>query len=411
MARILFVHNTFPGRFNFLLPSLKERGHSCAAIASGGRDTPGIPLLRWKTTRGSTKGIFEVATRAEADFIRGRAAAECALRLRKDGFIPDLVIGHPGWGETTYIKEIFPNAKQILQGEFYYRSSGGDVGFDPEFGTVTDEERFRIHSKNAGMALALADCDHIVFPTEYQASVFPPAFRARGSVIHEGIDASRTKPVANASFKLPDGRVLDATTPVVTFINRRFEPLRGFHIMMRALPAIQAQSPNVHVLMIGADETGGYGLPAPKGKTWKQVFLDEVGGKLDHARIHWTGTVPYDALLNMLTLSCAHIYYTYPFVLSWSLCDAMACECLLLASDTPPLHDAIEDGVNGRLIGFFDIDGLSNAIVEAVREPDRFTALRRNARQTVLEKFDQMRSCLPAWLELIDHLLPRSAGK
>ncbi len=174
MRSVLFVHNNFPAQFGFLAEALSAEGWQAAAIASStGRDVNGIRLLRWQLKRGTTKGIFRQAVRAEADLMRGRAAAECALALSKEGFKPDLIIGHPGWGETVFLKEIFPDARQIVYGEFYYRSRGVDFGFDPEFGAPTIDDRLVVHAKNATTAMAYLEADRIVCPTRFQASLLP----------------------------------------------------------------------------------------------------------------------------------------------------------------------------------------------------------------------------------------------
>jgi glycosyltransferase involved in cell wall biosynthesis len=405
MAKILFVHNNFPGRFEFLLPSLASAGHQCVAIAQGGRQPDGVPLMLWKGNRSSTPGIFDLAVRAEADLIRGRAAADCALQLKDSGFEPDLIIGHPAWGETVFMADIFPRARQILVGEFYYRATGGDVGFDPEFGRSESQDPFRIHAKNAVMAMAYAEADRIICPTPFQASGFPAALRDRSLVIHEGIDTDRVKRIPGAKLRIGGAKELDGSTPVVTFINRTFEPMRGFHIMMRALPELLRAVPDVHVLMIGADKASGYGIAAPEGGTWCSYMMKEMGDKLDPSRVFFTGKIPYDTMLAALSLSWAHVYYTYPFVLSWSVLEAMASECLIFGSDTPPVRDALRHGVNGLLHDFFDSGALANALIDACRHPERFTDLRAAARQTVVEQFDQRRICLPAWLKVIDELL------
>ena len=404
MARILFVHNNFPGRFEFLLPSLKSLGHQCAAIAQKGKAVDGIPLLCWTSDRANTAGIFDLALRAETDLLRGRAAAERALELKRGGFEPDLVIGHPAWGETLFIKEIFPKARQILVGELYYRSRGADVGFDPEFEKPGIEMHFRVHAKNAAMAMAYADADRIVCPTSFQASTFPASFRARTDIIHEGIDTDLVQPVKGAALRIGD-KVVDGSAPVVTFINRVFEPMRGFHVMMRALPALLDAVPDVTVLMIGSDKARGYGIAPPTEPTWRAQMMKELGGRIDPARIHFTGAVPYETMLSALSLSWAHVYFTYPFVLSWSSLEAMACGCLMIGSDTPPVRDAIEHGKNGLLTGFFDVAGLSDAMIEACRHPAKFQGLRAAARQTVIERFDRRQTCLPAWLKLIEETL------
>jgi len=412
MSDVLFVHNNFPGQFGFLAEALTAQGTRCAAIASAiGQKLPGIPVMRGRARRGSTKGIFSPATRAEADLIRAYAAAECALALKQQGLDPDLIIGHPGWGETLLMREIFPRATQILHGEYYYRSTGGDVGFDPEFGPLKIEDAFRVHAKNATMALAYAEADRIVCPTPFQASRFPAVFQPRIEVIHEGINTQRVKRDPNATLRLTNGRVLDQSRPVITFINRRFEPLRGFHVFLRALPRVLTQVPAAEVVLIGADEPGGYGLAAPQGTTWKQHMLEELGNRLDPNRVHFTGRLPYDQILAALSVSAAHVYYTYPFVLSWSLLEAMASECLVIGSDTAPVQDAIENGVNGLLFDFFDIDALSDALIRACHSPEIYSPLRRSARETVLARFDRDRLCRPAWLRLIHEVQPSLGHK
>jgi glycosyltransferase involved in cell wall biosynthesis len=260
------------------------------------------------------------------------------------------------------------------------------------------------YARNATLALAYADADRIVCPTTFQAELLPPAFRARTTVIHEGVDTGRIRPAAAAAFPLGDGRSLDRSAPVVTFINRRFEPLRGFHIFMRALPRVLAEVPEAEVLLIGSDDPGVYGPSAPKGTTWKQQLLRELDGRLDLSRLHFTGRVPHEQMLAALAVSSAHVFYTYPFALSWSLFEAMASGSLVVASDTAPVRDVVRNGMNGILCPFFDVEALSAALIAACREPERFRPLRAAARETIVARFDRDRHCLPAWLALIDQV-------
>jgi glycosyltransferase involved in cell wall biosynthesis len=402
---ILFVHNNFPAQFGFIAEALKARGHRCAAIGSETARSPDIPVRRWGLKRGTTPNIFTLAVRAEADLMRARAAAEAAIALRKQGFDPELIIGHPGWGETLLLGDIFPRARTILHGEFFYRASGADVGFDPEFGAPGADERFRVYAKNMGLALAYAEADAIVCPTPFQASVLPIGLWQNVRVIHEGVDVDVARPNPNATFKLDGGRTLDRSRPVITLINRNFEPLRGFHIFMRALPRLLAEVPEAEVVLIG--QAGrGYGGESENG-TWKDRMLAEVGDRLDMKRVHFVGRVTYDRMLAALSVSAAHVYYTYPFVLSWSLLDAMATECLVIASDTAPVRDVVRGGENGLMLDFFDHEALSGALIRACREPEAFRPLRKAARATVAAHYDRKRVCLPAWLELIDQVRAR----
>jgi glycosyltransferase involved in cell wall biosynthesis len=406
MSDVLFVHNNFPAQFGFIAEKLHSEGHRVAAIGSEtARAFEGLTLEKWSTKKGTTEGILPAAVRAEADLIRGMAAAQAAIKLRDSGFDPALIIGHPGWGETTYMREIFPAAKQIAYAEYYYRSRGGDVGFDPEFSPAREKDPHELYAKNAGMAMAFAEADAIVSPTPFQASLLPEVFRQRTHIIHEGVDTSVIKPHKKPKLTMGNGKVIDGSRPLVTLINRRFEPLRGFHIFMRALPKLMAAVPNVDVIIIGADEEGGYGKPSEKGTTWGQRLFAEVQDRVDRSRIHFVGRVPHPLMIETLTLSSAHVYYTYPFVMSWSLLEAMATECLVLASDTPPVRDAITNGEDGILNDFFDVEALSDAMIAACKFPAKFKKLRKQARKTVLERWDRETIHQPAWLKLVEPML------
>jgi glycosyltransferase involved in cell wall biosynthesis len=401
--RILFIHQNFPGQFPHIAAAARAKGYKLAAIAGpDAKGVPGVDLRRWKLSRGSTSGLFDPATRAEADLLRGCAAAEIAMGLKKDGFVPDLIVGHPGWGEMLMLDEVFPGVPQLAFGEFYYKSHGADVNFDPEFETGTLQADMRVHAKNMGLSLSYVSADAIICPTPFQASTFPQGLQSRIRILHEGVDVGRARRKPNAKLKLKSGVVLDGSTPVITFINRNFERLRGFHIFMRALPALLEARPDAQVVIIGTDAEKGYGGPLPGGQTWKQKMLAEVGDRLDQSRVHFTGHLPHAEMIDAMSISWAHVYYTYPFVLSWSLVEAMACECLILGSDTAPVRDAITSGTEGVLNGFFDVEALSRAMIDACEQPQAFEAMRRQARQKALALFDRETVGVPGWMALIE---------
>lgn len=401
-AGVLFVHNNFPAQFRDLAQTLMARGVPCAAIA--GAQAPGLPGLamgRYAIDRGTTPGIQLYAVRAEADLIRASGATRIAKALKAEGFDPAVIVGHPGWGETVFLEEVWPHARQVAFAEFFYRGRGLDMDFDAEFSPVTEEEVMRGKAKNAVMALAYTDADVIVSPTEFQASTLPSVFRPRVRVIHEGVDVDAIRPGPAEPFALPDGRMIAPGAPVITHVNNHMEPLRGLHILARALPRLLAEVPEAQVLVIGREESRAYGGEAPGGKTWRQVCFEGV--EVDPARVHFLGKVEHDRMLAALRLSTAHVYYSYPFVLSWSLVEAMASGCYVIASDTPPLHDAIEDGVSGRLLPFFDVGALSQALIDACRHPQASSALRAAARETAVAKFAR-RDGRAAWIALLREL-------
>ncbi|WP_340316726.1 glycosyltransferase [Rhizorhabdus argentea] len=405
---ILIIHQNFPGQFVHIAQALIERGDRVVAIGGPtAKQMEGVPLARWEAGRGSTQGIFYQAVRAEADMIRGTAAVRAAAELKRRGFVPDLVIAHPQWGETLHLRSVFPDAPQILFGELYYQAKGLDTDFDPEFDAPNFGEDLRIHAKNATQALAFSTGDRIVCPTPFQANSFPAVFQPMIDIIHEGVDTQRARRRPGTVLDLPNGDRLDGSKPVITFINRRFERLRGFHVFMRALPDFLAACPDAHVVLIGEEKGVSYGQALPDGQEWKDRMLAEVGDRLDHGRVHFLGHVEHSRMIDALSISWGHVYYTYPFIMSWSLLEAMACECLILGSDVAPVRDAVTHGVDGVLNDFFDVERLTAAMVRAVREPASFLAMRKAARETVVARFDSRSVGLPAWMAVIDRAASR----
>lgn len=401
MAGVLFVHNSFPAQFGFIAEALLGRGEKVAAVcSSAAAGIPGIPLARWSVQRGSTPGLWPYATRAEADLIRAKAALDAATVLKSQGFEPDLIIGHPGWGETLFLKQLWPDAKLILYAEMYYKAHGLDVGFDPEFPATDMNSLCRVEAKNATMAWAYVEADCLVSPTQFQASTLPPRLRSHVSIIHEGVDLSRMDPDWNSKVE-HEGRLFDPSTPLITFANRVIEPLRGCHTLFRALPRILQEVPNAKVVVVGADTGPGYGVSPPKGSTWKQHFWREIEAKIDPSRIDFVGWLPAETLNRLMAISAAHVYLTYPFVLSWSLLEAMANRALVIASDTAPVREIIRHGDNGLLIDFFQPEQLATSIIQAIAHPRNFDEMRARARETIVRSYDRKTECLPKWLDLI----------
>jgi glycosyltransferase involved in cell wall biosynthesis len=288
--------------------------------------------------------------------------------------------------------------------EFYYVSQGADYGFDLEYSETGWEGLARLRMKNANSILNLDSCDWAVSPTEWQASTVPEIYRNKITVVHDGIDTDFVRPDAGAAVRLEKaGVTLTAADEVITFVNRNMEPYRGFHIFMRALPEIQKRRPNAWVLVVGGDDVS-YGRKLPPGQSYRKKYMAEVGHLLDMDRIRFVGRVPYADFLRMLQVSRAHVYLTYPFVLSWSMLEAMATGCLLIGSATPPVMEVIEDGVNGLLVDFFSPIGIADAIDRVLDHPDRMQALRNAARQTVIDRYDLKRVCLPRHIALVEGL-------
>ena len=382
-------------------------GHHCHAIAAA--QAPGLPEINLQRyglpKQPSLEEVHPWARDLQAKCLRADAVAQQAIRLKEQGFTPDLVIGHPGWGELMAIKDVFPNTPVWHQLEFVYQLEGGDYGFDPEFDDSAWRRRTRLRLRRAPQLQAFHEFDVAVAPTQWQASTAPAEFRDRVEVIHEGINTEAIAPKADATVTLQRGNhCFRLGDEVVTFVARNLEPYRGFHSFMRALPRLQKLRPNCHVIVVGGEEVS-YGAAPKGGGTWKQVLLKEVGDHIDTNRLHFVGRVPHGVLHNLFQVSACHVYLTYPFVLSWSMLEAMSCGALVLGSSTPPVEEVIEPGVNGLLIDFFDSEALAQQVAQILENRGDYQALRDCARQTAIERYDLEKICLPRQLALAETMM------
>jgi glycosyltransferase involved in cell wall biosynthesis len=403
--RILFVHQNFPGQFIHLAAALAQTGHEVVALSINQRaPIPGVKALYYKPTIGSTPQIHPLVADFETKVIRAEACVNAAFQIKQQGFSPDVIYAHTGWGESLFLKDIWPTAKLLCYFEFFYQAQGADCGFDPEFPEDALARACRTHTKNAHHLMSLEGADHGVSPTRWQWSTFPSRYQDKISVIHDGVDTDRIQPNPAVQISLTrDQLTLTAQDEVITFVNRNLEPLRGYHQFMRALPDILARRPQVHVLIVGGDEVS-YGAPRSDGKSYRQQFWEEVKERLDQDRIHFLGKIPYPSFLQLLQLATVHVYLTYPFVLSWSMLEAMAAGALVVGSATPPVTEVIRTGENGLLVDFFSTSELVDAVCEGLQQRDRMLPLRQQARRTIEEHYDLQRICLPKQLELINNL-------
>ncbi len=396
----LFVHQNFPGQFKHLAPELaKDPGNRVVAFAMNGYSGSGaLRVVNYKPARGNGRDTHELLREFETKVIRGEAAYRAALELRRSGFRPDAIIAHPGWGESLFLKDVWPDAKLGIYCEFFYHPEGSDVGFDPEFPDATDMKAVSIRMKNVNHVVHLAMADAGLSPTRWQAGTFPRPFRERIRVIHDGIATSMVKPNPDAFITLNGQLRLDRSSEVITFVNRNLEPYRGYHVFMRALPELLRARPNAHVILVGGDGVS-YGRAAPEGSSWKKIFLDEVRERIDLSRVHFVGNISYANYLSMLQVSTVHVYLTYPFVLSWSLLEAMSAGCAIVASDTAPVTEVVTHGENGLLVDFFDSAGLAAEVAALAGDPERRHHLGANARAFAIEHYDLPTRCLPAQMQ------------
>jgi len=407
--KILFIHQNFPGQFKFLAPALVQQGHEVVAMIMQKTDLEvwqGIKLVAYLPSHSSTPNIHPWVSDFETKTIRGEACYRAALKLKNAGFIPDVIIAHPGWGESLFLKDVWPESKLGIYCEFYYHAQGADVGFDPEFPTKDDGEVCRLRLKNLNHLLHFEVADAGISPTHWQASTFPADFKSKITVIHDGIDTKIVAPNSNVTLTLNGNVTLTKQDEVITFVNRNLEPYRGYHIFMRALPALLKERPNAIVLIVGGDDVS-YGARPDDGKKWKDIFIDEIRPAIsiaDWQRVHFLGTIPYESFIPLLQLSTVHVYLTYPFVLSWSLLEAMSVGCAIVASDTQPLREAIAHDKTGRLVDFFDHQALAKEICQLLDNAKLRAKLGKNARAFAIKHYDLQTICLPNQLAWVNQL-------
>lgn len=385
--RILVIHQNFPGQFRHVLTALQGRS-DVELIGIGREGAPGLPGVRWlryKPQRAAAKETHPYCRSFENAVLHGQAVCRLLMQLKDQGFVPDVVLAHPAWGETLYLREVFPNTKLIHLCEWFYGANGPDMGFDPEFPAALDD-RLRVSTWRAHHLLALEQCDVAIAPTQWQKSQFPATYQPKIQVLHEGIATDVLGPDPQAELTLPNGQVLKAGAPVVTYVARNLEPYRGFHVFMRSLPALLAAHPTCQVLIVGGDEVS-YGRPPKNAKNWREAMLRQVSG--DPKRVHFLGKLPYAQYRRVLQVSAVHVYLTYPFVLSWSLLEALASGCAVVASDTAPVQEVIRQGENGLLVDFFDRSQIVDAVLNVLADPSGMQVMRLAAVESVKERFAQ----------------------
>ncbi|PMB17873.1 glycosyltransferase [Fischerella thermalis] len=397
--RILFLHPNFPAQFRHLATEIAKDKQNQVFFGTTRRDgnLPGVNKVIYSPTREARPETHHYVRPLENAVIQGQAVYRMAEQLKARGFIPDIVYGHSGWGPTLLIKDIFPKAKLLCYFEWFYHAHGSDADFDPNEPLTADDEA-RIRIKNAPILIDLYSCDRGLSPTYWQSQQFPPEFYSKITVLHDGIDTNFFCPKPGAKLMIPRINLdLSHAAEIVTYVARGMEPYRGFPQFIEAVALLQERRPQCHVVIVGENRVA-YGKPLRDGKTYKEVMLEKYD--LDLSRVHFTGWLPYHEYLQVLQASFAHVYLTRPFVLSWSMLEALSTGCLVVGSRTAPVTEVIQDGVNGLLADFFSPQEICDRIEEALKDPDKMSAIRMKARETIQQRYD-LSLLLPRHLQWI----------
>ncbi|WP_236074605.1 glycosyltransferase [Prochlorococcus marinus] len=364
----------------------------------------GVNYVRYSIKRGNPPDLHEWLVDLDSKLIRGEACAKAGLKLKTQGFEPDLICAHPGWGEALFLKEIWPDTPMLCYQEFFYNSRGFDYDFDPELQGIPDWKACaRTRLKNTNPLLALDASDWNVTPTQFQRSTFPTTWQKKITVIHDGIDTSLASPDNSAEqVKISETLTIQPGDPTITFVNRRLEPYRGCHTFIRSIPELQRLNPQSHIIIVGATKGVSYGGRAPND-SWKDVFMEEIKDAYNPEYVHFLGNLEYKKFLSVLRISACHVYLTYPFVLSWSLLEAMSLGLPIVGSDTAPVHEVIRHMDNGLLIDFFSPKALAEAVTRLLNNQSLAKKLGNEARKDAISKFS-LKACLPrqrALMELV----------
>ena len=390
--KILVIHRNAPGQFERLMRQMITDGHEVVSIGQHGQLNSLEPMptaikhLQYQVEPVDPKAVHRFVANYESHMRRATGVAKVALQLKQQGFEPDLILAHTGWGEALLLPDVFPDAKYVGFFEYFYHAYDSDVDFDPEF-VPTLDDRAMARLKNVTNWASFEIFDRGYSPTQWQRSLYPAEMQSRLDVIHDGIDTEAAKPNPHVALRLGNARLTASNRekPVISFVARSLEPYRGIHQFVRAIPQIQAGIPGAEIVIIG-DENTSYGRPRADGKSHLKAAIEEVQDRIDMRRLHVLGSVDHKVMLGVMQASTAHVYLTYPFVLSWSMLEAMACGAEVIASDVASVREVITDKKTGHLVDFLDVDAIANKVIAVCQKPT--AKIKAAGRELVLSRYD-----------------------
>ncbi len=397
MIKVLFLHTNFPGQYRRIVPFLKASGgfDMRAATLQTNKQKIDIQHVRFSKHREAREDIHPALRRMENAVLTGQAAYSALLTLRNTQWSPDVICAHSAFGAGFFVKDVYPKAKYLAYNEWYFNGPISDDGHP----SSTDDHDALVRSRiaNSALLIDLAAMDAGVTPTRWQHEQFPEVFRPNIQILHDGVDTDYYQPGNRTTVGMPDGTALTSDDDVITYVARGMEPYRGFPQFMEAVAKVQKQNPKAHAVIVGDDRVA-YGSKRKDGMTYKEYALKNF--ELDIERTHFTGLVSTNALRAIFRISSVHVYLTVPFVLSWSMIEAMSTGCVILGSDTPPVQEVISDGENGFLVDLFDSDRIAERILDIIQNNSTLADIRAKARETILQRYDA-KNTLPCHRQMI----------
>ena len=394
--KLLLTHRVYPGQFRNLIRFLSQDSrHQLAYLAYNQHEEPdsSVKVLNYQPSRTVPPDTLYCMNYTENAVLFGQAAWRSATMLQQQGFEPDVILSHSGWGQSLYLQDVFKQATILCYFEWFYRAHGSSHGFHPKI-PVTTEAEMQLRTKNMTILMDLAACKAGVSPTEWQQRQFPTEYRDKIEVIHDGVDTEYFAPEPAGLYLPRLGLDLRGKSKLVTYVATGMEPMRGFPEFMQAVSRLQRQCPDCQVVVVGADRTE-YSNPLASGKTYRQLMLELY--PFDLSRLHFTGPLSRDEYRQVIRASMVHVYLTFPFILSWSMLEAMACGCLVVGSATPTVQEVLKHGENGLLVEFFDVNKLCDTVAAVLEAPATFDNLRANARETIIQKYEAQAMLKRQW--------------
>ena len=380
--RLLFIHQNFPGQFRDIAPTLATKGHDVRAICSHGKPiSVEVTAKRYEFNSQKSEGIHPLTKEIDEWMRRSELCAQQAEILKEEGWAPDVILGHPGWGETLLLKTIFPSSALALWPELWLGSE--QMGQQDE--AMTLQQWHYLKSKNGLVELAMTDAQIAIIPTKFQASSFPKRLQNKVKVLHEGVLDNLLTRNRLSSLTINNQIILEEDTPVVTFISRNLEPMRGFPTFMRALPNLQKQHKSAHVIVVGGEGVS-YSSKSEDGRSWKTILMEELESELDLERIHFIPRLEHEDLIKIYLRSNLHVYLSNAFVLSWSLTEIMACGTPILGLNNEMMKELVVPGETGALYQGSE-EGLGKAISDLLHNPDQLKLWGNQARQKIDQEY------------------------
>lgn len=385
--KLLCAHRVYPGQFRNLMNFMQQdERHQVKFLAYRLHEQPphSIQVEMYQPSRLTLDSTHPCVQSTENAVLFGQAAYRAALRLKAQGFEPDVILGHSGWGPTLYLRDVFPKASILCYFEWFYRARGSSHGFHPNI-PLAPEHALQIRTKNVPILMDLAEAQAGMTPTHWQRQQFPAEYRHKIEVIHDGVNMEYYSPQPEGLYLPRVGLDLRGKDQVVTYVATGMEPMRGFPEFMQAVSILQQRCPRCEVVVVGEDRTE-YSNPLASGKTYRQLMLEIY--PYDLSRLHFTGRLSLEEYRKVLRASMVHVYLSFPYILSWSMLEAMSTGCLILGSTTPPVEEVLRDNENGLLVDFFDVKGMAQKIEAVLADPPAYDIMRHHARETIFQRYD-----------------------